>query len=273
LLVGRVGLHGRISAVCALAAVSFAPAITNAGVLARPYGLASLGVVLVLVSLFPRVGRSPSGVAWMLALLGLGVAARCDLIAGLAALTLLILALAQSLLHRGRAATPRAAFALLAALAFCAPIAPGAARAAREQVQPAPTREGAAAPDLRPTGGMGGGNTVALVRDVAIFGGIGADPSGRPVPPPSATALLLIGSVVFVAFVAWRPRDLATGLALFTLVALCVIAGRGVALRARNILFLPHASALFVAHAIAEWRRTTEDKTSATKPRTEHQAG
>jgi len=211
---------------------------------------------------------TPAYCTELTALLGLGVAAWCDLIAGLAALTLLILALAQSLLHRGRAA-----FALLAALAFCAPIAPGAARAAREQVQPAPTREGVAAPDLRPTGGMGGGSTVALVRDVAIFGGIGADPSGRPVPPPSGTALLLIGSVVLVAFVAWRPRDLATGLALFTLVALCVIAGRGVALRARNILFLPHASALLVAHAIAEWRRTVEDKTSARKPRTEHQAG
>ena len=53
------------------------------------------------------------------------------------------------------------------------------------------------------------------------------------------------------ALVQKPQRDFAIGLAPWALFLLCVVVGKGIALRTRNVLFLPHTSALFVAGALS----------------------
>ncbi len=238
----------------AVVGVAVAPALVVSSVLARPYALAALGVVIVAVSLFSRAKRhtsgTPSPLGWFVAILGVALAAWTDLVAGMAGGLLLACAVITSIVRLRARALPSAAIALLATVVFCAPLVPGAWVALHDQVKPMTAENAPAGPDLRPSRGPGQGELSGLLRGVAQFDVVGVDPA-------SNTGVLGFGLLVatFALFglagrAALRERDFGRAIAPLTLFVWCVLVGQGVALRSRNILFLPLVSEFLVAGAL-----------------------
>ncbi len=223
-----------------LAVAAFAPAVVKASVLARPYALASLLVVLVAFALWVRLPRGAGGgtgrevaLRWLVALVAGGLAVWTDLVAGIAAVVLLAAGAAGA--WRTWRLGPRVAV-VAAVVLWCAPLVPGGLDAVQHQVLPsedgldAPSREG---PDLRPRHD----SPVAAASELASFTFLGTMELG-----PAAGALGLLAAIVLALGSVRSRSGLGAGLVVI-LVALIVVSGE-VRLRPRNALFLPNLAGL-----------------------------
>lgn len=232
----------------AVVPVALAAVVVEDVTLARPYALAALLVVVTAAALWwPDEEDTAS---WPLALLAGGLAAWTDLLAGLAAAVVITVALVSSTMSRGSRV-----LVLLVLAAWMAPLAPGAWEAAHVQLHPM-LREGSAdGPDLRPDRGLGRGHAPQVAGEIASLTLFGQ--RGRPVALVALVALAL-------AVCAWRSRGAprTAPLSLALVVLLVSLLSTRVALRTRNVLFLPHLAA---AAMIAVLGRTA--------PRRAHQEG
>jgi hypothetical protein len=222
------------------AAVS--PAVVQESVLARPYALTALLLVIVWWALAldlgggPRRGRGEA-LRWAVALAAGGLAAWADLVGGLVAAVLLCLAALDPAALPGRRA--RAA-AVLAVAVWLAALAPGGLAAARHQGAPVPG-EGRAGhdpgPDLGPGHGLGRGSTPARLGALLGYAAVGV---AAEAPAAIAPALLALAALVAAAR---RPRRRAV-LGLVLVVLGLTTLGVAISLRTRNVLFLPYVMAL-----------------------------
>ncbi len=245
ILCAYVGRKAAPLAAISVLGIALAPAVISASVLARPYALAAIAVVLAGVALFPPRAGPPTRLGWFLAILSVTLAAWTDLVAGIAGIVILVLAVGQSVLKLRLRAVGSAILSLGATMVFCVALVPGAIAARHEQVLPMQA-DGHAGPDLRPFRGFGHGEVAGLTTGVAKFFIIGADPDNG-----SLLALVpTLACLIFVTVGARRSRAVALGVVPWALLFACVLVGRYVALRARNILFLPHVIAVFVAGAM-----------------------
>ncbi len=237
------------------ALVACSPDIARQCALARPYPLAAMLVMLAALALCvePSHGRTSGrlhqGLRWTVCLLAFTLAAWTDILAGMAAWLLVAVALLP-----GRLALPMSPrlrpVALLLAVAPVLALAPGGAKALREQVRPGPNGEVSRSrpgseqpqgPDLRPERDPAGRGAVA--RRIFGFGLLGQAGAGLALPVMGALALACL------TLVALRRRSL-LGLVPPLLVLLLFVIASAVSLRPRNMLFLPHLMALAVGMQI-----------------------
>ncbi|MEM7155579.1 MAG: hypothetical protein AAF799_22205 [Myxococcota bacterium] len=199
------------------------PVLAEAGVIARPYGLASMLFAVVLLALHGREDR-PS---WPSATLAAGLVLWCDLLYGAAALLLVVLELVRRQRSREHRSWPTMAWVAFALGLWSAPLLPGALHPARADSTLIHSGDRASEdnPDLRPEDPM-----TTRAATVASFAGWDL---GAPVGLASAVGL--------VALCIARRRSepaLLLGVA-------CLAAGAAAAvveLRPRNILFVPLAT-------------------------------
>ncbi len=240
---------GAIVALLPLAVVALSPVVAGDGVLARPYGLAACFVATVAVALFTPSPSRRDGLRLSLAVVAFGAAAWTDLLAGLVAALVLAVALYQRR-FRWRVT---AAVALTAAV-WAVPLLFGALSALGHQVTPPPLQAGAPAPDLGPIHGLGHGQPLHVFDTLASFTVVGA---------PIDSILAGFGALVcLLALLAIGRRARLVGPAAAPLVAIGLLAviGTQVALRPRNILFLPHLVAIVAALVIGVAARRPRTK-------------
>lgn len=229
--------------------IALSPTLIENSILARPYSLVTLGVSVVVVALLRRMGEPPTKTGWLLALVGTGIVAWTDLLAGVAMAVFLMLSLGQQLMRTPRPALALVGVASLATILFLAPLVPGALVAAREQRHPPPRADGKPVPDLLPEQGPTQGRLGPLVGFVASVGLGGRYSSDGRAGAVMTVLLLGVGSVIVVT--ARRSRDASAAVAPLMLVALAIVAGRSIAVRPRNILFVPLGMAVLTANAIS----------------------
>jgi hypothetical protein len=226
------------------AVLALSPAIVAASALARPYALASAFAAFTFAAVID-VGSRPAGRArWLAAISCAGAAMWTDLATGAIAALLVLVALAGEIAHARRAAW-RALLVVLAIGAFAVPLFEGASRASREQLHP--TTSPSSAPDLRPRARPELGRA--------------ADVLAWSVGVPNGERHLAIASLA-LALAAWgatrvRPRAPSSWKLAMPLVAivLAYLLARNVAVRPRNLLFLPHLELATVAIVVASRRR------------------
>jgi hypothetical protein len=243
-----------------LTPVAIAPTIVQSTVLARPYGFSFLAMSLVLVTLFPALGGRPTPRAWAVALLATGVAIWTDLPTGAATSALFALALGGEALRAPKATTAFTCTAIVAVLVFAAPIASGAIVALRDQRNPAPRVQSEAAPNLRPERSEGS-DFNPRVTSIASFAWGGNPASGTS--QKNTLAMLFFAAAGAATITAVLRRDGSSALAPATLFALALVSAQLVAVRPRNILFLPLGMAVFLGNAgrTLERRRSREEIT------------
>jgi hypothetical protein len=244
-------LAGRAPAwrVLLLVPAAIAPAVVRDSVLARPYALTALLLVVVWWALRagpgggPRRGRDEA-LRWLAALAAGGLAAWTDLVGGIAAVALVCGAALDPAGPRSRGA--RAAV-VLAMLAWVIALGPGGLDAARRQVSPsapqgqadhpvAPRRGSDPGPDLSPRQGLGRGSSTARLGALLGFAVTGVAVEGAPMIAPG---LLVLAALAAGAIRSRRSAGIGLALVVIGLTAL----GALVSLRTRNVLFLPYLMA------------------------------
>jgi hypothetical protein len=245
LLTALVAAQRSAWALVPLAAVSWAPGIVDDSVLARPYALASLCVVLVAaLCWWPGRPAQSRGLRVFAALLAAGLAMWTDLVAGAVAglLCASILLRKEWIPSRGRISPAIALF--LSMSLWAAPLVPGALQAMRAEIHPVSAMshdrsgagEGSRMPDLRPRG-----DRLDFSPSLLTFGGTGFVPR-----PDHGLFLPLIGFGLLVgpALLARRTRLFPVVVVLLVSAGLLFVLSGEIALRSRNFLFLPHLAAL-----------------------------
>ncbi len=217
-----------------------APRVTSEAVLARPYALATLFVVLAAVaSSALRDDDRDRAARWFVLLTAAGLAAWTDLVAGLFALTFVAAAWIDPRTLPPSPARARVLIAIAVA-AWCVALVPGALLASRAQVHP--TSVTGDAPDLRAGNGLGQHGGLPLARSLASYGTL-----GRAEDVTAPMAVLAASLLVAVLVLAWRGGRRFDALALAAVYVVAWGLGMRLGLRPRNLLPLPYLTALVAA--------------------------
>lgn len=236
--------------------VAFAPDFIRVSSLARPYGLASLLVLLVALGLWScgeDEDESPMAarLRWSMILLAAGLTTWADLLAGAAAGTLVLARMLDAGLGRqlGARGVLAGGLALGLLLLNVVPLLPGVLGALEYQIDPETAQETLDALGLVPPGDVM--PDADLTRRVPAFFVFGLD---RYMLPFGALALL---AVLSLAALGWRQpqQRISALLPLALLLGSLAIASTTVHLRARNLNFAPLLVAYFACLTLEGRRR------------------
>jgi hypothetical protein len=226
---------------------ALAPELVTDCIRARPYALASLFVVIVVSAC---LSRGPPVLRTFVALVGTGLAAYTDLVAGLACV--LVVGAQAVFAWRWRPAGERflgpSVASVLAVSVLLGPIAPGAIHAlGHERARLGPSGAG---PDLRPHDDPAAPERGLFGRagELATFGAFGA--SER-----SPVGLALVLALLAAPLTSRRARAVPEAWLPLACLALVVALATELALRTRNVLFLPHVTWLCAALLVPIWSR------------------
>lgn len=203
--------------------------VVHTAVIARPYGLAILFVVMTSVCLW--CGREGSTRHLALATVAAGLASWTDLLCGAAAWCALAAGAADAVLQRRAGARTWITALLAAGAVWLMPLVPGVVSAARDQAVASSGSGDGMTADLRPRRDLR--ESSASLAGLVLVGDERWHPSSWLVP--GVAVVLLVLSVRRRSLVPLVP------LALFLML---LVAGRGVELRPRNAGFLPYLTAL-----------------------------
>jgi hypothetical protein len=262
---------GLLALPCALA-----PTLAQSLVLARPYALAAALVVMCALSLWPITnqpvereasphgGRRPSTdgfhgreanlsepgwaqrARWWLALACAGLAAWADVIAGIAAVVLVLARLSGA----PRGAWPAKLAVLLVLALWMVPLIPGAIMAAAHQIDPNVSQATLDALGYeRPGDVLPDADLTTRLPAFCVFG------SSLPTWP---VGMLGVGLLVALAVVGWRDarHRLVAMLPLLMLLLWLLVASQLVHLRPRNVAFAPALVAVLATMVLARERPT-----------------
>lgn len=217
-----------------LAVVALQPTVVTDSVLARPYSLACLLVVVTIFCVWPQPSSTKvqNGVRWGISVLAATLAAWTDVLAGAAALGAIAIACIQSPVR------PHRWVALAAAGVGIYALAPGIGDAVANGI--APPLPGYV-PDLRPNViGLGRAEFVSALLRLSSIAALGTNAGGGT----GVAAIFIVVWAVYGAFDRQHPYLLWSVLGV---AALALTDTFLVGMRPRNVLFLPFGTAVALA--------------------------